>query len=274
MWRDRGIEIKTPAQLQLMRRAGVVVGETLALLREAVRPGISTAELDALAEEHIRRSGATPSFKGYSHPPYPATICASVNEQVVHGVPGDRELQSGDVVSIDCGAIVEGFHGDAATTIAVGPIADDVAALLRTTEDALWAGLGAVRLGGRLGDVSHAVETSIRAAGEYGIVPDYTGHGIGSAMHQPPDVPNLGRPGRGPRLVAGLAIAVEPMVTLGTDETDTLDDEWTVVSTDGSWAAHFEHTVTPTPQGPWVLTALDGGREGLGSRGLPCGAPD
>jgi len=275
-WRDRGIEIKTPEQIGLMRVAGRLVGETLELLRENVRAGVTTGELDALAEEHIRGAGAVPSFKGYSHPPFPATICASVNDQVVHGIPGDRVLAEGDVVSIDCGAIVDGWHGDAAITVGVGEVRDDVRELMRVTEASMWAGIAAARLGGRVTDISHAVETSVRSqphptGGSFGILEDFTGHGIGTAMHQPPNVPNFGRPGRGPKLELGLALAVEPMVTLGSKDTLVDDDEWTIVSDDGSWAAHFEHTFTLTPDGAWVLTALDGGREMLGRLGVPYG---
>jgi len=271
---DRGLEIKSPDQIGLMRKAGLLVGETLALLREAAVPGVTTGDLDALAEEHIRSKGGVPSFLGYGYPPFPATICASVNEEVVHGIPGPRELVAGDVISIDCGAIVEGWHGDAATTVAVGgleAVPDDVRRLMEVTEEALWAGMSAARLGGRVSDISHAVETSVRAQGDYGILEDYVGHGIGSAMHMPPNVPNVGRPGRGPKLVRGLALAVEPMVTLGGNETDVLDDDWTVVTADGSRAAHFEHTFTLTPDGVWVLTALDGGEERLTALGVPFG---
>jgi len=271
---DRGLEIKSPDQIDLMRKAGLLVGETLALLREAAVPGVTTGDLDALAEEHIRSKGGVPSFLGYGYPPFPATICASVNEEVVHGIPGPRELVAGDVISIDCGAIVEGWHGDAATTVAVGgleAVPDDVRRLMEVTEEALWAGMSAARLGGRVSDISHAVETSVRARGDYGILEDYVGHGIGSAMHMPPNVPNVGRPGRGPKLVRGLALAVEPMVTLGGNETDVLDDDWTVVTADGSRAAHFEHTFTLTPDGVWVLTALDGGEERLTALGVPFG---
>lgn len=268
-FRDRGVEIKTPEQIDLMRRAGLVVGRTLELLRGHVRPGVTTAELDAIAEDAIRSAGATPSFLGYHG--FPGSICASVDEVVVHGIPGDRTLAEGDVISIDCGAIVEGWHGDAAITVPVGEIAPEVADLLRVTEDALWHGIGAARLGGRVTDISHAVETHVRAQGAYGIVEEYVGHGIGSAMHQPPNVPNLGRPGKGPKLVAGLALAVEPMITLGDPATRVLDDEWTVVTLDGSWAAHSEHTFTLTDRGPWVLTALDGGEERLTALGLPFG---
>ena len=268
---DRGLEIKSPDQIDLMRRAGLLVGQTLELLREAAKPGVTTGELDALAEENIRSHGGVPSFLGYGHPPFPGTICASVNDEVVHGIPGPRELVDGDVISIDCGAIVEGWHGDAAITVAIGEVSDDVRRLMRVTEDALWAGIAAARLGGRVTDISHAVESSVRAQGDYGILEDYVGHGIGTAMHMPPNVPNVGRPGRGPRLVKGLALAVEPMVTLGTQDTEVLDDDWTVVTADGSRAAHFEHTFTLTPNGAWVLTALDGGEERLAELGVPFG---
>ena len=268
-WRDRGLEIKSPDQLLLMRRAGLVVGRTLELLRGQVRAGVSTAELDALAEESIRSSGATPSFLGYHG--FPASICASVNDEVVHGIPGARVLEPGDVVSIDCGAIVEGFHGDAAITVGVGEVRPEVATLIEVTEDAMWHGIAAARVGGRVSDIGHAVETHVRGRGEYGILEDYTGHGIGTAMHLEPSVPNYGKPGRGPRLVQGLALAVEPMVTLGTKHTDTLEDDWTVVTTDGSWAAHSEHTFVLTDAGAWVMTALDGGEERLTALGVPFG---
>jgi methionyl aminopeptidase len=267
--RDRGVEIKTPAQILLMRRAGLVVGETLELLRGSVRPGITTGELDAIAEDAIRSAGAVPSFLGYHG--FPASICASVNDEVVHGIPGSRTLVDGDVISIDCGAVVDGWHGDAAVTVAVGTVSDDVLALMRATEEALWQGIAAARLAGRVSDISHAVESHIRAAGDYGILEDYVGHGIGSQMHQPPNVPNYGRPGRGQKLVQGLALAVEPMVTLGTHETLLLEDDWTVVTADGSRSAHFEHTFTLTSDGAWVLTALDGGQARLAELGVPFG---
>ncbi|CAB4707713.1 MAG: type I methionyl aminopeptidase [Actinobacteria bacterium] len=266
---DRGLEIKTPDQVRAMRRAGLVVGETLQLLRGAVRAGISTADLDVIAEDSIRSAGATPSFKGYHG--FPASICASVNDEVVHGIPGARVLADGDLISIDCGAIVDGWHGDAAITVAVGEVPDEVAELMRVTEEAMWRGIGAARIGGRVTDISHAVETHVRAQGGYGILEDYVGHGIGTQMHLPPNVPNVGRPGRGPRLVEGLALAVEPMVTLGTKETDILEDEWTVVTSDASWAAHFEQTFALTANGAWVLTALDGGEAALTALGVPFG---
>ncbi|WP_030483011.1 type I methionyl aminopeptidase [Nocardioides aequoreus] len=278
-WLDRGIEIKTPEQIALMRRAGLLVGQTLELLRDAVRPGVTTAQLDRLAEEHIRDHGGTPSFLGYGEPPFPATICASVNDAVVHGIPGDRVLVEGDVLSVDCGAIVEGYHGDAAVSVAVGQVAPEVEELMRVTEEALWAGIAAAHLGGRVGDISHAVEQHVRSqphpsGGSWGIVEEFTGHGIGTAMHQPPNVPNVGRPGRGARLERGLALAVEPMITLGSRHPVLDDDEWTVLTEDGSWAAHYEHTFTLTPDGAWVLTALDGGRARLAELGVPFGGGD
>ena len=268
-WRDRGVEVKSPEQVAAMRKAGLVVGHTLEVLRAAVRPGVTTAELDSIAEDAIRTAGATPSFLGYQG--FPASICASVNDEVVHGIPGERDLVEGDLVSLDCGAIVDGWHGDAAITVPVGAVRPELTTLVADTEAAMWAGIAAARPGGRVGDISAAVEARLRAASRYGILEEYTGHGIGTAMHQPPDVPNVGRAGRGTRLVEGMALAVEPMVTLGTHETDVLDDGWTVVTADGSWAAHSEHTFALTGRGLWVLTALDGGEEALSALGAPYG---
>ncbi len=275
-WRDRGIQIKTPEQIAKMRVAGRLVGETLELLRSRVVAGVSTAELDAVAEQHIRSQGGVPSFLGYGYPPFPATICASVDDEVVHGIPGPRVLADGDVISIDCGAIVDGWHGDAAITVPVGEVSPEVTELMRVTEGSLWAGIAAARLGGRVGDISHAVEQHVRAqergsTATYGILEDFTGHGIGTEMHQPPNVPNVGRPGRGAKLERGLALAVEPMVTLGSELTEMAEDQWTITTRDGSWAAHFEHTFTLTPDGAWVLTAVDGGRERLEAMGVPYG---
>ncbi|THI94767.1 type I methionyl aminopeptidase [Nocardioides sp.] len=274
---DHRLEIKSLEQVRAMRVAGLVVGRTLERLRAAVRPGVTTAYLDALAEETIRDQGAVPSFLGYGEPPFPGSICTSVNDQVVHGIPGAQVLAEGDLVSIDCGAIVDGWHGDAAITVAVGEVRPDVAELMRVTEESLWRGLASARLGGRVGDISHAIESYVndQADGtEYGIVEGYTGHGIGSSMHMEPDVPNYGRAGRGPRLKPGLALAVEPMVTLGTFETDVANDQWTVVTSDGSWAAHYEHTFALTENGAWVLTAEDGGRARLAELGAPYGGED
>jgi len=269
MFRDRGIEIKTREQILSMRVAGLVVGRTLELLRGEVRAGITTGELDAIAEDHIRSSGATPSFKGYHG--FTGSICASVNDEIVHGIPGDRVLADGDLISIDCGAIVDGWHGDAAITVPVGEVDADRLELARICAESMWHGFAAASLGGRLTDISAAVEAHVRATSSYGIVEDFVGHGIGSAMHQPPNVPNFGRPGRGPKLVEGMALAVEPMLTLGKQENHTLEDDWTVVTDDGLAAAHTEHTFTLTPQGPWVLTALDGGAAKLAELGVECG---
>ena len=269
MFRDRGVEIKTPAQIERMRAAGLVVGQTLELLRGEIRVGMTTRELDRIAEDNIRSSGATPSFKGYHG--FPGSICVSVDDEVVHGIPGDRVISDGDVVSIDCGAIVDGWHGDAAITVAVGEVDAQATDLMRVTEEAMWRGFAAARLGGRVTDISHAVEAYVRSQGRFGVVEDYVGHGIGSAMHQPPNVPNHGRPGRGPRLVEGLALAVEPMVVLGDQSTHVLEDDWTVVTSDGSLAAHFEHTFTITERGTWVLTALDGGQAKLAELGVKFG---
>lgn len=266
--RKSSIEIKKPEQLQKMRAAGLVVADTLAALRVAVRPGVTTADLDALAREVISEAGATPSFLGYHG--YPAVICVSVNEEVVHGIPGARQIQDGDVVSIDCGAIVDGWHGDAAFSMVAGDEArPEVARLLEVTETALWRGIAQARAGGRLSDIGHAVEAHVRASGDYGIVEEYVGHGIGTSMHMDPSVPNYGQPGQGPKLVAGMALAIEPMVNLGGRHTRTLEDDWTVVTLDGQWSAHFEHTVAITADGPWVLTAPDGGVERLRALGVP-----
>jgi methionyl aminopeptidase len=210
-----------------------------------------------------------PSFKGYHG--FPGSICVSVNDEVVHGIPGDRVIIDGDVVSIDSGAIVDGWHGDAAVTVAVGEVPDKALELMRVTEEAMWRGIAAARLGGRVTDISHAVESYIRSQGDFGIVEDYVGHGIGTAMHQPPSVPNYGRPGKGAKLVRGIALAVEPMVLLGSPDTHVLEDEWTVKSDDGSLAAHFENTFALTPDGAWVLTALDGGKAKLEELGVPFG---
>ncbi|MDN5744614.1 MAG: type I methionyl aminopeptidase [Nocardioidaceae bacterium] len=254
-----------------MRVAGLVVGRTLARLRAAAVPGVSTAELDRLAEKSIRDQGGIPSFLGYSEPPFPASICTSINDEVVHGIPGDRVLADGDLLSIDCGAHVDGWHGDAAISLGVGAVSAEATTLMKVTEDALWQGLAAVRVGARIGDVSAAVQSWVEQHGDYGIVHGYTGHGIGSAMHMEPEVPNYGRAGRGPRLKLGMALAVEPMITLGADETILAGDEWTVLSADRSLAAHHEHTCALTERGLWVLTAEDGGRERLEALGVPYG---
>jgi methionyl aminopeptidase len=265
VWRSHRptIQIKTQAQIGKMREAGLIVADTLRALSAAAQPGVTTADLDALAEERIRAVGAVPSFKGYQG--YPATICTSVDEEIVHGIPSDtKRLREGSIISIDCGAIVDGWHADAALTTGVGEIGADLAELLQVCEDALWEGVARAAAGRRLSDISHAIESSVRARGDYGIVEEYVGHGIGSEMHMPPSVPNYGPPGRGPQLAIGMALAIEPMVTAGGPATELLEDGWTVVTADGSRAAHFEHTVAITASGPWVLTAPDGGEARLG----------
>jgi methionyl aminopeptidase len=264
VWRSHrpAIQIKTEAQIGKMREAGLVVADALQALSAAAQPGVTTAELDALAEARIRAAGAVPSFKGYQG--YPATICTSVDEEIVHGIPSNtKRLREGSVISIDCGAIVDGWHADAAVTVPVGAIGAELAELLRVCEDALWEGVARVQAGRRLTDISHAIESSVRASGDYGIVEEYVGHGIGSEMHMPPSVPNYGPPGTGPRLAVGMALAIEPMVTAGGPATELLEDGWTVVTADGSRSAHFEHTVAITASGPWVLTASDGGESRL-----------
>jgi methionyl aminopeptidase len=267
--RGAGIEIKTPEEFARMREAGLVVCRTLKALADAVRPGITTAELDAIAAREIEGAGAVPSFLGYFG--YPATICTSVNEQIVHGIPDPAQrLRPGDIISIDCGAVLDGWHGDAALSVGVGEISAEDQALLDACAAALWQGIARARPGNHLGDISHAVERSVIASGRcYGIVREYTGHGIGSAMHMEPTVPNFGAPGRGPRLRAGMALAIEPMITLGGEQTVELADGWTVVTADASRAAHFEHTVAITPDGPWVLTAEDGAVIPLSDPGSP-----
>jgi len=267
------IQIKTESEIALMRAAGLVVGRTLDKLKAAVAPGMSTADLDAIAEEAIRGEGAIPSFKGYRG--FPACICTSINDEIVHGIPSSRAvIRDGDVVSIDCGAIVEGYHGDAAVTVPVGVVDPARLELLRVTEESLWRGIAAARLGGRLIDISRAIEGYIRSqphpdGAEWGIVEEYVGHGIGTEMHQDPQVYNFvgRRMPRGPELVKGLALAVEPMVNLGTRTTRVLEDQWTVVTEDGRPSAHFEHTFTLTEAGPWVLTAIDAGAARLAELG-------
>ncbi|SER13168.1 type I methionyl aminopeptidase [Microlunatus flavus] len=273
---------KSADEVRLMRRAGLVVAQALEAVVAQVHPGVTTRELDAVAAAVIAGAGASPSFLGYGadedRPGFPGVLCLSVGEEVVHGIPGERELRDGDLLSVDCGAIVDGWHGDAAVSVVVGadePPAD-VVGLVETTRTALWHGIAALRPGGRIGDVAVAVEQAVRAAGSYGIVDDYVGHGIGTAMHEDPDVPNrlpsgpLARlRGRGGRVVPGTVLAVEPMLTLGAPETHELDDGWTAVTDDGSLACHFEHTVAVTPGGLWVLTAADGGEAALGALGAP-----
>ena len=267
-WSGRMIQIKTPQEIDLMRASGLVTAGAIAAVKAAVSPGVSTAELDAVAEDHIRSQGAVPNFLGYHG--FTGTICASINDEVVHGIPSrDRVLEAGDNISIDCGAILQGWHSDSAVTVVVGEPSAEDAGLLAVTERSMWAGLARAIAGGRLTDISSAVEETITAESHpYGIVDHYGGHGIGTEMHQDPHVLNYGRPGRGPKLVPGLALAIEPMVTVGEAATVELEDGWTVVTKDGSRAAHFEHTMAITADGPWVLTAEDGGVAGLAPFGV------
>jgi methionyl aminopeptidase len=246
---------KSAEEIARMRRAGRLVGHTLTVVTEQVRPGVRLNELDALAERTIRAAGAVPSFKGYHG--FPASLCLSPNDRIVHGIPNGHRLREGDILSVDCGAIVEGYHGDAAVTVPVGQVDEAAMRLIETTERALWAGIDRCRPGNRLSDIGHAVE-QVAAVGGYGVVREYVGHGIGTRMHEEPQVPNYGRAGRGLRLDAGLVLAIEPMLNLGGPETEVLDDQWTVVTRDGSRSAHFEHTVAITEHGPEVLTLLDG----------------
>jgi methionyl aminopeptidase len=251
---------KSRAEIAAMRRAGRVVAEVLALLEEQLRPGISTARLDHLAEEHIRRAGATPSFKGYpgpEHPrPFPATVCISIDDEVVHGIPGERIVREGQLVSIDAGAIIEGWHGDAARTFYVGDDAPaEIGRLIATTRAAMEAGIAAAVPGAHIDDVSAAIE-AVAAPAAYGIVRQYVGHGIGTRMHEEPQVPNYRTGRRGHRIEPGLCLAIEPMLTLGRHDVETKADGWTVVTRDGSLAAHFEDTIAVTENGPEVLTAV------------------
>jgi methionyl aminopeptidase len=264
------IELKSPAQMRLMRAAGLVVAGALAAVRDAVAPGVSTAELDAVAEAYILGQGATSNFKGYHG--FTGVICASVNDEVVHGIPGPRTLVEGDLISVDCGAIVSGWHGDAAITVPVGQVTPAAQALSDATADALWAGIAVVAEGARLADIGAACEASI--GGRYGIVTDFVGHGIGSAMHMEPAVAHVGPAGRGPVLKRGMALAIEPMITLGRPDVSVLDDDWTVVTDDGSLAAHWEHSVAVTASGPVVLTDPDGGRSRLAELGVEAGRLD
>jgi methionyl aminopeptidase len=244
---------RSPDELDRMRAAGRIVARVLSELSQLVRPGTTTAELDAVAEGIIRSAGGLPSFKGYHG--YPASICASVNEEIVHGIPGPRVLREGDIVSIDAGAIWQGYQADAAVTVAVGDVSEAVAALVQATRDALYAGIGAVRDGARLGDVSYAIERAARQAG-CDVIREYGGHGIGREMHEPPSIRNWGAPGGGLRLREGMALCLEPMLTLEGYATRVLDDGWTVVTADGTPSAHYEHTIVVTGQGAEILTQL------------------
>ena len=251
----RNIVIKTADDIAIMRVAGRINAEALQTVRQMVRSGITTAELDAAAEKVIRGHGAIPAFKDYPGPyPYPATLTVSINDELVHGIPGKRVIRAGDVVSIDCGTIYNGFVADSAFSMVVEPASETAHRLLEVTEQALYAGIARMRAGNRVGDVSSAVQRYVESRG-YHVTREYTGHGVGREMHEGPMVPNYGRPGRGLRLRAGMTIALEPMVLVGTPHTRVLPDQWTVASADGSLTAHFEHTVLVTEDEPEILTA-------------------
>ena len=261
------IELKNLEQLKSMRKAGLVVADTLKLIKDSAQVGMTTVELDEIAVANLKKHSATPSFLGYHG--FPAVICASVNEEVVHGIPNKRKLISGDVLSIDFGAIIDGWHGDAAISFGLGEVEAADQKLMDVCEESMWQGIAAGKAGGKLTDISAAIEGYINSQGKYGILREYGGHGIGSAMHQEPHILNFGPAGNGPELVAGMALAIEPMITRGNERTKVLSDDWTVVAHDSSKGAHFEHTYTIAPDGkPFVLTALDGGRQQLGRLGV------
>ncbi|MDN5363056.1 MAG: methionyl aminopeptidase [Eubacteriales bacterium] len=245
------ISCKSPQELKYMRDAGRVVAGALEEISKAVRPGVTTAELDRIAEDYLEKAGAIPAFKGYHG--YPACICTSINEEVVHGIPGLRELKDGDIISIDVGAQVKGYYGDCAVTLPVGNVSQEALDLIEVTKKSLEIGIDHARVGNRLSDISHSIQKFVESRG-YSVVRDYVGHGIGRQMHEEPQVPNFGEPGRGPRLREGMTLAIEPMVNAGTYEVEVLPDNWTVVTKDRRLSAHFEHTVAITSRGPEILT--------------------
>lgn len=251
---NQQVVLKSMNEIALMREAGRVNALALNAVREAIRPGVTTAELDAIADEVIRKHGGKPVFKGYPGPyPYPATLCTSINDELVHGIPGKRKLNEGDIISVDCGTLLDGFIGDAAFTAGVGEISPEAERLLRVTEESLYKGIEKMRPDQRSGDVSFAIQSHVESSGMY-VTREYTGHGVGRQMHEGPQVPNYGIPGRGLQLRHGMTIALEPMVLVGTARTRVLPDRWTVASADGSLTAHFEHSVAVTENGPLILT--------------------
>lgn len=261
------IQIKNLEQLKVMRRAGLLVGQTLQILKENIKAGMTTDALDAIASANIKRGGGTSNFLGYHG--FPRTICVSINDEIVHGIPGPRVIQDGDIVSIDCGAVIEGWHGDAAFSIGIGAIDPENQKMMDVCEESMWRGIAAGALDARLSDIGHAIESYINSQGKYGILREYGGHGIGTEMHQEPHVLNFGRKGSGPTIIPGMALAIEPMITRGSEKTKVLRDDWTVVSTDGSYGSHFENSYVICPDGkPFVLTALDGGQERLAHLGI------
>lgn len=245
------IYLKSDSEIELMRKAGRIVAETLIRIEEVIKPGITTKEIDKIAEEFIVHYGARPSFKGYNG--FPATLCTSINEEVVHGIPGDRVLQEGDIISVDCGAYINGFHGDAARTLPVGKITPEMQNLINVTRDSFFEGVKYARIGNRLGDISSAVQSYVEANG-YSVVRDYVGHGIGRKMHEEPSVPNYGKAGRGPKLLKGMALAIEPMVNMGVYAVKEEANGWTVVTNDRKPSAHYENTIAILENGPEILT--------------------
>ena len=245
------IVCKSPAELERMRAANALVADVLAELAGMVAPGVTTKDLDAAAEKLVHDGGAEPAFKGYRG--YPCTLCASVNEQVVHGIPSNRSLGEGDIISLDMGVKLNGFYGDSAVTVPVGKVSDEATRLLRVTRESLEKGIAQVRLGGRISDIGHAIQQHVEAHG-FSVVREFVGHGIGAALHEEPQIANYGEPGRGPRLAEGMTLAIEPMVNVGRPAVKVLADGWTAVTKDGSLSAHFEHTVAVTKTGPLVLT--------------------
>ncbi|SHJ78182.1 methionine aminopeptidase, type I [Clostridium cavendishii DSM 21758] len=247
------IILKNDSEIELMRKAGRIVSETLLLLKEKTKPGITTAELDRIAEEFITKHGAKPSFKGLYG--FPASLCISVNQQVIHGIPGALKLTEGDIISVDCGALINGYHGDAARTFAVGEVSSQAKKLIDVTEESFFKGIEKAIIGNRLTDISYEIQQHVESNG-FSIVKDYVGHGIGRNLHEDPNVPNFGRPGRGPKLESGMVLAIEPMVNIGKYHVRTLNDQWTVVTADGSLSAHYENTVAILPNGPEILTLV------------------
>ena len=261
------INFKSIDQLKLMRKAGLVVAEALELMKAEIVPGTTTNHLNEIAVKHLKKSNAKSNFLNYHG--YPAVICASVNDEIVHGIPNDNKIKDGDIVSIDFGAIVDGWHGDSAFSVVAGNADQEDLKLIATCEESMWRGIAAARVDGHLTDISSAIEQYITSQGNYGILREYGGHGIGTSMHEDPHILNFGAPGMGPKLEVGIALAIEPMITRGTSKTKVLGDDWTVVSQDGSRGAHFEHSFALLPDGkPLVLTAFDGGKSELSRLGV------
>ena len=249
------IVCKSPEELIRMRAANQVVASVLDELRTIAAPGVTTAELDATVEARVREAGATPAFKGYRG--FPASLCASINDEVVHGIPSPRKLMAGDIVSLDVGVLLDGYYGDSAVTVAIGTVSDEVKQLLRVTREALDLGIERMRVGSRVSDIGHAIQCHVEANG-FSVVREFVGHGIGTKLHEEPQIPNYGEPGQGPRLAEGMVLAIEPMLSLGNPDIITQDDRWTVVTQDGARTAHFEHTIAITETGTDILTVLDG----------------